>query len=88
MYHAFTYRPRSHQPAYRHCFTKNEIDYLTKFENKTSFFYDLPKVHQSVAIKKSVDSNDSIYVKCDSPDDLKMRPIVAGPSCPTHRLLT
>ena len=26
------------------------------------------------------------YVKCDSPDDLKMRPIVAGPSCPTHRL--
>ena len=34
--------------------TKNEIDYLTNFEVKTSNFYGLPKIHKSKEIQDEV----------------------------------
>ena len=71
---------------YQDCFTKKEISYLTNFEYKTSLFYGLPKVHKSAIIIKAIEDIISEYINVPHPTDLKMRPIVAGPACPTHRL--
>ena len=66
--------------------TKDEIEYILHFDHKTSQFYGLPKIHKSSIIKMAVKEQSSEYVKITDPDDLKFRPIVAGPACPTHRL--
>ena len=67
-------------------FTKKEKAYIINFEYKTSYFYGLPKIHQSKRIKENILEQNSSYVQCGTDVDLKMRPIVAGPVCPTHRL--
>ena len=66
--------------------TTKEIDYITNFECKESNFYGLPKVHKSKQITDACTVNSSICVNVLEPSDLKLRPIVAGPSCETHRL--
>lgn len=66
--------------------TNDEIDYINNFTYKTSNFYGLPKIHKSAAIKAAIKEQNAEYIKLDPPPDLKMRPIVAGPSSPTHRL--
>ena len=66
--------------------TKKETDYLTKFNHKTSFFYGLPKIHKSKQITSAITKQKSEYIQLPRPTDLKFRPIVAGPVCPTHRL--
>ena len=67
--------------------TEKEFDYLLNFEVKTSNFYGLPKVHKSKQINEKCKSANSGYVEItDKISDLKLRPIVAGPSCHTHRL--
>ena len=71
---------------YRQQLTKKETDYLSKFNCKTSQLYGLPKVHKSEIIKREIESNPSEYTEVHQPNDLKMRPIVAGPSCVTSRL--
>lgn len=71
---------------YERSLTKDEIKFLTNFEYKTSLFYGLPKVHKSHSIIKAIEEGNSDYIFVPNPSDLKMRPIVAGPACPTHRL--
>ena len=66
--------------------TDKEKDFLTKFENRSSLFYGLPKIHKSEEIINAVRTQNQLYVKILRPRDLKFRPIIAGPSCPTHRL--
>lgn len=67
--------------------TKKEFEYLENFEAKTSNFYGLPKVHKSKIINEKCKSATSGYVEIsEQVNDLKLRPIVAGPSCHTHRL--
>ncbi|XP_062587971.1 uncharacterized protein LOC134249655 [Saccostrea cucullata] len=66
--------------------TKKEVDYLTNFEIKSSNFYGLPKIHKSKEIQNGLEGKNSLYIKLPRPTDLKLRPIVAGPACPTHRL--
>jgi hypothetical protein len=66
--------------------TDKERDYLLNFEWKSSNFYGLPKVHKSASILKAVQEQNCEYIKILRPADLKFRPIVAGPACPTHRL--
>lgn len=66
--------------------TKNEIDYLTNFEVKSSNFYGLPKIHKSKEIQDAVKNCADIYIKIPQPTDLKIRPIVAGPASSTQRL--
>ena len=66
--------------------TKKEFDYLTNFECKTSNFYGLPKIHKSKEINDACTASMSKYVKIKPPDNLTFRPIVAGPTCETHRL--
>lgn len=71
---------------YNHYLTKDEILYLTNFEYKTSLFYGLPKIHKSKLIIDTVEGSESEYISIHNPGDLKLRPIVAGPACPTHRI--
>lgn len=66
--------------------TQNEIKYITKFEYKSSNFYGLPKIHKSKLINSAVKFQKNELICINKPDDLKLRPIVAGPACPTHRL--
>ena len=66
--------------------TKKEKDYLEKFTWKTSNFYGLPKIHKSEAVKNAIQEQNATYIKLQAPPDLKLRPIVAGPASPTHRL--
>ena len=66
--------------------TPKEQQYLTDFEVKTSNFYGLPKVHKSTVIINEVNQTSEDFIQCKDPLDLKFRPIVAGPSCATHRL--
>ena len=66
--------------------TKKEFDYLTNFECKTSNFYGLPKIHKSKEINDACTSSTSKYIEINPPDNLTFRPIVAGPTCETHRL--
>ena len=51
-----------------------------------SNFYGLPKVHKSKIISDECTKNPSYYSEINKPSDLKLRPIVAGPNCETHRL--
>lgn len=71
-------------------FTKNltdkEEDFLLNFEVKTSNFYGLPKIHKSKQIQTGKHNLCEPYIKLPRPTDLKLRPIVAGSSCPTQRL--
>lgn len=71
---------------YSNCLTKKEKDYLTCFEKKESQFYGLPKVHKSKQISEKCRTAESSYVKIKDVNDLKLRPIVAGPACQTHRI--
>ena len=66
--------------------TKKEFDYLTNFECKTSNFYGLPKIHKSKEVNDACTSSTSKYIEINPPDNLTFRPIVAGPTCETHRL--
>ena len=61
--------------------TKNEKDFLTNYILITKNFYGLPKIHNSKQIKPP----KSEYIEIPNPSDLKFRPIVAGPPCPSNR---
>ncbi|CAC5412144.1 unnamed protein product [Mytilus coruscus] len=66
--------------------TDKECDYLTNFKCKSSNFYGLPKIYKSNVIRESCKNSTSVCVNIPHPNDLKLRTIVAGPSCETHRL--
>jgi len=68
------------------CLNKKELEYLTKFNYKTSNFYGLPKVHKSQNINNAIQSQGGPIVNITSPGDLKFRPIVAGPISDTSHL--
>ena len=67
---------------------KKEIDYLINFTCQTSKFYGLPKVYKSNIIAKAIDEQNTEHIKIHEPEDLTLRPIVAGPNCPTKRFST
>ena len=66
--------------------TEKEVRYLSKFDYKTSNIYGLPKVHRSEIINEALRSQKTEVITVLKPADLKLRPIIAGPICPTHRL--
>lgn len=71
---------------YRNILTPKELDFVTKFQSKTSNFYGLPKLHKSIEIQNAITAQNSEYIRILNPTDLTFRPIVAGPTCPTHRI--
>ena len=44
---------------YEKSLLKQEIDYLTNFQHKSSNFYGLPKIHKSKIISKAIDEQGS-----------------------------
>ena len=71
---------------FSNCLLKEEQDFLTKSSFSTSNFYGLPKVHKSKIIQEPIQVQNSEYIKIYEPSDLPLRPLVAGPNCPTRRL--
>ena len=69
-----------------HTLTEKEMNYLCHFDFKTSGFYGLPKIHKSKIICQEAEVQKKSYIRVLRPADLKFRPIVAGPRCPTSRL--
>ena len=71
---------------YKDNLTKKEKEYLTSFSYNTSNFYGLPKIHKSKLIQNAIKEQQKEYVHMVEPSDLKLRPIAAGPICPTRPL--
>ena len=71
---------------YEKCFTNKEMDYILNEDWKSSNFYVLPKIHKNSRIKDKFKNCNSEYVHMDVPNDLKGRPITAGPCSPTRGL--
>ena len=61
--------------------TEKGLDYLQNFGVKSSQFYSLPKIHKSKTISERCKRANLSYVEVKDVNDLKLRPIVAGPSC-------
>ena len=59
---------------------------MTNFQDESSIFHGLPKVHKSKIISKAIEEHGSEYILCFQPKDLKLGPIVAGHKSPTKRL--
>ena len=68
------------------CLTKKEIEYMTKYEWKTSEFYVRPKVHKCKSIIEEIKKNPGEVINMTEAPDLTGRPIVAGTNSPTRHL--
>lgn len=71
---------------YKRCFTKKEIDFITKFDNKESKLYGTPKIHKSEEIKNAIQEQKQEFISLEAPDSLQFRPIVSGCQSPTSKL--
>ena len=67
--------------------TDKKKKYIKNFAWRTSNFYGLPKIHKSKSIKDAVETQNAEYIHLppEAVQDLRFRPIVAGPCSPTHR---
>ena len=70
---------------YNKCFTESEQKFLNEKSFETSNFYGLPKIHKSKVIEVAIHSQNTEVVEVREPRDLKLRPTVGGPNCPTRR---
>ncbi|XP_029646732.1 uncharacterized protein LOC115220725 [Octopus sinensis] len=66
--------------------TTHEIDYLSNFKYSPSLFYRLPNIHKNPLICEACKVSTSLCINVPPPTNLKLRPIIAGPSCETHHL--
>ena len=71
---------------YKSELTENKAKFITHFEPETSNLYGLSKIQKSAIIKSAVIEKQSECIEMANPSDLSMRPIIAGPISPTHRL--
>ena len=71
---------------YEYSLTEKERDHIINFECKISNFHGLPEVHKSKFIHQICKENSKPYIHMPNPNDFKLRPIVAGPSCESHKL--
>ena len=71
---------------YEERLTRKEVDFISNFEWKTSNFYVFPKIHKCKEMIQKINEENKTYVELDPPEELKSRPIIAGPLAPTQRL--
>lgn len=71
---------------YQKNLTAKEAKYLLELDPKASNIYGLPKVHKCKGIIQMIEQKNTAVIALEAPKDLKFRPIVAGPMCPTSRL--
>ena len=67
-------------------FTDKGLKYLNEADYDTRNFYGLPKIHKSQLITNTIKKQNSEVVSINEPQDVKVRPIVGGPKCPTRKL--
>lgn len=67
-------------------FTKNEINYLTKFPCDIPFLYGLPKIHKHQDYFKNTLVDNYGCISIEAPRDLKFRPIISSIYSPTSHL--
>ena len=65
--------------------TKKEAKYIYDFNYSTSNFNGLPKIHKSRIVKNAISDLRREIIPVREPTDLKLGPIVARLSCPTHK---
>ena len=61
------------------------MKYLYYFQ--TSNFCSRPKIHKSEILHKAFKKQNEEPIALSEPKDLKLRPIVGGPKCPTRILI-
>ena len=71
---------------YKKCFTPKETKYMLNDDWTSSNFYVLPKIHKNKKIIDKFKESNTEYVELPVPEDLKGRPITAGPNSPTRGL--
>ena len=75
-----------HLKKYDKCFTESDQKFLREKFSETSNFYNLPKIRKSKVIETAIHPQNTEVVEVREPSELKLRPIVGGPNCPTRRL--
>ena len=68
------------------CFTKPEWKFLNDKNHEVSNFCRLPRIHKSMIIEPAINTQNSEIIEIFEPNDLKLRPTVGGPKCPTRKL--
>ena len=71
---------------HKNIFIVKDFKYLNEADYNTSSFYWLPKIHKCQLITNAIKEQNSEDVSINEPLDLKVRPIVRGPKCPTRKL--
>ena len=79
-------RTKAFVGRYKSQLHKKELDAIIKQEAYIVKFYGLPKIHKSQGIKRSITIQNSEFIVCPEPSDLKFRPIVSCRDCPTRSL--
>ena len=72
--------------SFEKCLTKKEFKYVTDFNWKSSNIYVQPKIHKNSSIINHMKNSNQVYIEMEAPQDLKGRPIIAGPEAPTQHL--
>ena len=68
------------------CFTEPKWKFLNDKHHEVSSFYEPPKIHKFLIIASVINSQNNEIIEIFEPNDLKLRPIVGGPKCPTRKL--
>ena len=71
---------------YKDSFTDTEYKCLISSNFKPSQFYGLPKIHKSKILAEETIKQNNEIINFKEPNDLKLRPIISGPECPTRNL--
>ena len=71
---------------YKPLLTDSEYKYLSYNYFETTNFYGSPKIHKSEILHKAIKEKSKELITISQPKDLKLRPIIGGPECPTRRL--
>ena len=67
-------------------FSEPEWKFLNDKYHEVSNFYGLPKTHKSMTIEFVINTQNSEIIEIFEPNDLKLRPVVGDPKCPTRKL--
>ena len=71
---------------YKMCFTEPESTFLSDKHHEVTNFYGIPEIHKSMVIESPTNTWNSEIIEILEPNDIKLRPIVGGPKCPTRKL--
>ena len=67
------------------CITGDEQNYFKNISSTNSNFDSLSKIHKSFQLKEAIEKQNTDIIIITEPSDLKLRPIVRGPNCPTRK---